>query len=213
MEVNKSSKKLLETLRLRSFVVCISNLEGMIKPTRTEVFELVEKLKNQKGQPDNLLLPMAFVEGSPMHASYGAGHATVAGACVTILKAFFNHELYLNYEKTSNSKIALVLSDTPDKEAFESSPDGSKLVNVKSKGLTVEGELNKVAANISIGRDWAGVHYYSDYVQSMILGEEIAIGILQEQSLTYLPDEDLSMTLPKFDGSVVQIKNGKVLPI
>src|SRR6185436_18208399 len=35
-------------------------------------------------------LPMAFPEGCPMHPSYGAGHATVAGACVTILKAFFD---------------------------------------------------------------------------------------------------------------------------
>ncbi len=33
------------------------------------------------------LLPMAFPEGSPTHPAYGAGHATVAGACVTILKA------------------------------------------------------------------------------------------------------------------------------
>ena len=35
------------------------------------------------------LLPMAFPEGSPTHPAYGAGHATVAGACVTILKAWF----------------------------------------------------------------------------------------------------------------------------
>ncbi len=34
---------------------------------------------------------MAFPEGSPTHPSYGAGHATVAGACVTILKAWFDH--------------------------------------------------------------------------------------------------------------------------
>ena len=41
------------------------------------------------------LLPMVFPEGSPMHPSYTAGHATVAGACVTILKALFdeNHEI------------------------------------------------------------------------------------------------------------------------
>jgi hypothetical protein len=39
------------------------------------------------------LLPMAFQEGSPMHPSYGAGHATVAGACVTILKAFFDGDV------------------------------------------------------------------------------------------------------------------------
>ena len=37
----------------------------------------------------SLLLPMAFTPGSPTHPAYGAGHATVAGACVTLLKAFF----------------------------------------------------------------------------------------------------------------------------
>ena len=36
------------------------------------------------------LLPIAFPEGSPTHPSYGGGHATVAGACVTALKAFFD---------------------------------------------------------------------------------------------------------------------------
>lgn len=34
------------------------------------------------------LLPQAFPEGSPMHPSYGAGHATVAGACTTMLKVW-----------------------------------------------------------------------------------------------------------------------------
>ena len=29
-------------------------------------------------------------QGSPNHTSYGSGHATVAGACVTMLKAFFD---------------------------------------------------------------------------------------------------------------------------
>ena len=37
-------------------------------------------------------LPMAFPEGSPTHPSYPAGHATVAGACITVLKAWFNEE-------------------------------------------------------------------------------------------------------------------------
>ena len=36
------------------------------------------------------LLPMAFVEGCPTHPAYGAGHATVAGACVTVLKWWFD---------------------------------------------------------------------------------------------------------------------------
>ncbi|MEO1306985.1 MAG: bromoperoxidase, partial [Pseudomonadota bacterium] len=42
--------------------------------------------QNKENGGDHLaLLPMAFQEGSPMHPTYGAGHATVAGACVTML--------------------------------------------------------------------------------------------------------------------------------
>lgn len=32
---------------------------------------------------NSYFLPMAFPEGSPTHPAYGAGHATVAGACTT----------------------------------------------------------------------------------------------------------------------------------
>jgi hypothetical protein len=39
------------------------------------------------GAPGTYLLPQAYEEGAPTHPAYGAGHATVAGACVTILKA------------------------------------------------------------------------------------------------------------------------------
>ncbi|HEX6716099.1 MAG TPA: twin-arginine translocation signal domain-containing protein, partial [Pyrinomonadaceae bacterium] len=43
-------------------------------------------------------LPQAFPEGSPLHPSYGAGHATLAGACATILKAWFDEsQAYANF--------------------------------------------------------------------------------------------------------------------
>ena len=140
---------------------------------------------NDNGYKNSFLLPMAFPEGSPMHPAYGAGHATVAGACVTILKAFFDTSVELPF-------------------CYQPSADGSKLEAVKlAKPLTVEGELNKIAANISIGRNWAGVHYFTDYIESLRLGEQIAITILQEQKLTY--GEDFSMTIPLFDGGTVRI--------
>ncbi|CDF37939.1 vanadium-dependent bromoperoxidase, vBPO [Chondrus crispus] len=133
------------------------------------------------------LLPMAFPEGSPMHPAYGAGHAAVAGACTTILKAFFDHEHELDF-------------------AYVPTADGSKLEDVVDslgEKLTVEGELNKVCSNISVGRNWAGVHYFTDYRESIILGEKIALGLLEEQKLTYA--EEFSMTIPLFDGSTVTI--------
>ena len=141
---------------------------------------------------DNWLLPMAFCEGSPMHPSYGAGHATVAGACVTILKAFFDH------------KHPLPIAGD-DVTAFVPTDDGCSLTTVPVVGgqLTVEGELNKLASNISIGRDWAGVHYFSDYIESLRMGEQIAIGILEEQKLCY--GENFSMTVPLFDGGSIRI--------
>nr|WKN39881.1 vanadium-dependent haloperoxidase [Tunicatimonas sp. TK19036] len=160
----------------------------------------------------NYLLPMAFCEGSPMHPSYGAGHATVAGACVTILKAFFDTDQYLNIASNKKS-FKITSNESESKYAFIPRADGEKLETVKTDALSVGGELNKLAANISIGRNWAGVHYYSDYVESMRMGEEIAIGMLQEQSIMYNPLENSYMTLEKFDGSKVLIKHGKVKTI
>ncbi|HET6934040.1 MAG TPA: hypothetical protein VFI72_04320, partial [Candidatus Angelobacter sp.] len=36
------------------------------------------------------LLPQAFPEGAPTHPCYPTGHGTVAGACITVLKYFFD---------------------------------------------------------------------------------------------------------------------------
>jgi hypothetical protein len=51
--------------------------------------------------------------------------------------------------------------------------------------FTVGSELNKLASNISLGRNMAGVHYRSDHKQSLLLGEEIAISVLRDQRDTY----------------------------
>ena len=149
------------------------------------------------------LLPMAFQEGSPMHPSYGAGHATVAGACVTILKAFFDTDAVF-VRRGSNDLFAL--HETND-DALQYVPDatGANLVaSTSGDFLTLEGELNKLAANISIGRNMAGVHYYSDYYDSLRMGEQIALGILEEQALCY-PTDPFVLSVPTFDGDVVRI--------
>ena len=107
------------------------------------------------------LLPMAFPEGSPQHPSYGSGHATVAGACATIIKAFFNENLQIL-------------------NPVEASADGTSLVPYTGGAvLTVGMEANKIAGNVGMFRNHAGVHWRSDHVQSILLGEQIAISILQ----------------------------------
>ena len=77
------------------------------------------------------------------------------------------------------------------------------LVPYEGPTLTVGGELNKVASNIAFARNGAGVHWRSDAINSMRLGEEITIAILQEQKGSY--NDDVSMTLTKFDGTVITI--------
>ncbi|MEO8380716.1 MAG: vanadium-dependent haloperoxidase [Acidobacteriota bacterium] len=133
------------------------------------------------------LMPMAFPEGSPTHPAYGAGHATVAGACVTILKAWFD------------DTAALPGTITPS----VASADGTALVPVNAQ-LTIGGELNKVAANIAIGRNMAGVHWRSDYHESARLGEEVALCILQKQRKDY-HEKDWSFSLCRFDGTRVTV--------
>ena len=67
----------------------------------------------------------------------------------------------------------------------------------------VGNELNKLAANVAQGRNTLGIHYRSDYWESVQLGEQVAIGILQEQAGTY--NEGGSWTLTKFDGTTITI--------
>ncbi|KAI0561250.1 vanadium-dependent bromoperoxidase 1 [Gracilaria domingensis] len=178
--------------------------ESLVKTVRKHNKKQNEKSDNgvprndDKGAGRTMLMPMAFPEGSPMHPSYGAGHATVAGACVTVLKAFFDHGYELRMKDDEGKMVPF---------AFVANEDGSELVNeiekYGNKALTVEGELNKVCSNICIGRNWAGVHYFSDYRESIEIGEKIAIGVLEEQKLTY--GENFSMSVPLFDGSVYRI--------
>lgn len=162
--------------------------------------DLPHKAKPETFDKCNLLLPMAFPEGSPMHPAYGAGHATVAGGCVTMLKAFF--EMF----EDCDSFMERELCDKDGKPiVYVPDANGTKLVkDSKFKGkLTIQGELDKLAANISIGRNMSGVHYYSDYYDSLRMGERIAVSILMEQAPGY--GESVEMTFKSFDGDYITI--------
>ncbi len=134
----------------------------------------------------NAFLPQAFPEGSPVHPSYGAGHATVAGACVTVLKAFLDESFVIQNP---------VMPDST----------GQVLVPYSgSETLTVGGELNKIASNISLGRNIAGVHWRSDGTESMKLGEEIAISIMRDQKACF-NEQFNGFSLTKFDGTTITV--------
>jgi len=151
---------------------------------------------------NNYLLPMAFPEGSPTHPAYGAGHATVAGACVTVLKAFF--EMFEADGVTERLWPWTVFR--PDFSPTNQD-EGGELVQLAAAGAahgyTVQGELNKLAMNIANARNMAGVHYYTDYYESLRLGERIAVSIIEEHLSLY--DESVSMSFTTFDGEPIRI--------
>jgi hypothetical protein len=133
----------------------------------------------------NYLLPMAYPVGSPLHPSYPAAHAAIAGAGVTMLKALFNESFVI-----PNPVVA--------------SDDGLSLVPYTGTPLTVGGELNKLAANISLGRDAAGVHYRSDGIEGIKLGEAVALSILRDTATIY-HEQFPGFTLTRFDGTQMTI--------
>ena len=134
-------------------------------------------------------LPHAFPEGCPQHPSYGQGHGTVAGACATVVKAWFND-------------LAPLSSIPGLANIVQPSEDGFSLVPYEGSDagqLTIGGEMNKLAANIAVGRNHAGVHWRHDYADSLPLGEAVAIAVLNDMGPTWNENfEGFSFT--KFNG-------------
>lgn len=180
-------------------------VSGMTPPTRpyglpewvsqTKAAEAVKAMNKHCGE-ESLLLPMAFTPGSPAHPSYGAGHATVAGVCVTVLKAYFK-----TFDIKDNKPVPLSCMTDDDKmkgslteksapyahpkpfQAYVTGVDdcGFGFRNpIDATGMTIEGELNKLAMNVAMGRTMGGVHWRSDNARSLILGEAIAAQVLAD---------------------------------
>ncbi|HEV2764127.1 MAG TPA: vanadium-dependent haloperoxidase, partial [Pyrinomonadaceae bacterium] len=140
------------------------------------------------------LLPQAFPEGSPTHPAYGAGHATVAGACATLLKAWFNQNATITSLLAANPGYRQAVVDSrgtgnaSGNYPVVATADGLGLdddTGADASSLTVGGELNKIAYNVANGRNIAGVHWRSDANASVALGEQVAIQLLKEQRTTY----------------------------
>jgi hypothetical protein len=136
------------------------------------------------------LLPQAFPEGSPMHPAYPTGHGTVGGACITLLKFFFDGNFVIpNPMMPTSDGLSLVSYTGSD-----------------AKNLTVNGELNKLGHNVSFGHGiHAGIHWRSDTDTSLRLGEAVAISFLRNRAKIY--NEPFTVQFTKFDGTTATISN------
>jgi len=135
-------------------------------------------------------LSQAFPEGSPTHPAYPTGHGTVAGASITILKFFFDGDFVIPNPVVPSSD-GLSLAPYTGGDAGQ---------------ITVNGELNKLAHNISFGHGiLPAIHWRSDTDSSIQLGEALAISILQDKALTY--NEKFTVSFTKIDGTTATISN------
>lgn len=175
-----------------------------------DLLQMVRDHNVANGGDGSLLLNLQYAEGSPTHPSLPAGHATVAGACATVLKAmlqtFVDNNPLRPRTWLADGRTVLVVTEDDRKEAYR---------ETDVELMTVNGEINKLASNIAFGRDWAGVHYRADAEAGMRLGEEYAITYLLAKVREYSQNGygffD-GWLLEKLDGSVVRISNEGVEP-
>ena len=144
------------------------------------------------------LLPQAFPEGSPTHPCYPTGHGTVGGACITALKFFFD----------GSQKIRPLLN-AAGREVVQPSTNGLSLdtyTGADRDALDINGELNKLAYNVSFGHGiHAGIHFRSSTFWSILLGEQVALSVLQDRAESY--NEPFTINITKFDGTTATISN------
>lgn len=149
-------------------------------------------------------LPQAYPEGSPTHPCYTGGHATVAGACATAIKFFFDGTQKLR---------PLLLAQGRD--LVQPTSDGLSLVpytGADRDQIDINGELSKVAFNVCFGHGvHAGIHFRSSNYWGVLLGEQVALSILNDRAKSYI--EPFTINITKFDGTTATITNQKLDPV
>ena len=171
---------------------------------------------------DNYLLAQMYPEGSPAHPAYPSGHATVAGACTTVIKAIFDDEQNFAewLDRNNPNGLTKVSRPHPDIETQLLSL-GDPLFN-NSTGepvdncledynqLTVGSELDKLASNIALGRNFGGVHYRQDGDEGILLGENVAIKYLQDYLLAYPENNFDGYTFTRRSGQKIKITRDNI---
>lgn len=131
------------------------------------------------------LLLMAYPDGCPLHPSYPAAHLAIAGACVTVLKACFDESFVLPAPVVAGE-------------------DGRTLLPYAGEPLTVGSELNKLAGNILAGRGFGGMHWRSDNIEGLRLGEAVALALLADERAA-LTGPFVGFAVTRFDGTTITV--------
>jgi hypothetical protein len=145
--------------------------------------EALDRVRTKNGTH---LLPQTLPEGSPVFSAYPGGGAAIGGVVATLLKAFFDEGRVIENPVQPDPR------------------DPTRLVPYAGPPLTVGGELNKLGANLAMGRNWMGIHWLSDAAAAMAIGEEVAIALLRDERDTYREAFD-GFSFTRFDGTRVTV--------
>tara|TARA_B110000046_G_scaffold180829_1_gene212037 strand:- start:5068 stop:8487 length:3420 start_codon:yes stop_codon:yes gene_type:complete len=142
-------------------------------PVRRAFLERLREWKaRQTGEYNDLL---AAHYQSTRHPSWTHGHATVAGASVTVLKAL------LRVHADDGARLPWPdAMRVPHPDGGEYAPLGPEHANA----TTYVAELNKLAYNIGMGRNWATQHFRTELEVSLELGERVAMALLHGKLCT-----------------------------
>lgn len=157
---------LIHQLRAGGDTATYGNINPKLLKTFGKISDVLEAVKTRNirlggSSAATYLLPQIFPEASPAHPAWTSGHATIAGACATVIKAIF------------------------DDRAKLKDNDGNPYPDGQGGNLLVGEELDKLASNVAFGRNFGGVHFRSDGEHGIFIGEEIAIKFLQKHLETY----------------------------
>ena len=142
-------------------VLPVGTVHPEIFSTASATIEAVENQNAANVGDMKAWLPLQYAEGSPVHPSYMAGHAAIAGACSALLKMYFKDAAWSTLGTgVKESLDGTALTDYAEADAAE---------------MTIHGEINKLASNMALGRDFGGVHYRSEGDLGIQLGEKVAI--------------------------------------
>ena len=125
-----------------------------------------------------------FPEGCPSSPSSCSEYATISGACVTVLKFFFDLRESIN--------------------SYEPSSGTDELVDYHQK-LLLEDEINKLAFNVGNSRKWSGVSYNKDIISGLKRGEKVAISCILDFISCY--PQEITVDIRRLNGNYVKITN------
>ncbi|TFL19345.1 hypothetical protein [Jannaschia formosa] len=149
---------------------------------------------------DNVLLPLATTRDAPDRGTRLA-HAAAAGACATVLKACF--EMFEPDPVTGRPRARpLTGAGAMLPCAYEADPDDpTHLRPVAGAALSLQGEIDKLAANLAAARCFAGQAAPSETRAALRLGERLAVAMLRDR----LGGAPAAMRFTSFDGDHLTI--------